>query len=282
MSATSLPFLSSPSPPNTLNIPSRVLQPGYTYSFAVKASDGLAEGKAYFKVIVTSSPLFALMDRTTSDFSVEGSFVVSGEQSYDPDQAAGELNYLWSCSEGSSECVDTAGSPVVRNEKNPVLSIPQSKLRENRIWNITLTVSKDVRSASVIALIHFVPKAACDFTQKEPTPIRLNAQANVKILYQITSSQSTTFQWTQVFGPSLALLTPLTYSYLVIGGNTLGDGATYGFTLTATNPTGTSSAQVYFKANYHLVRGRGLLRQPAESPLLLCLKLLPALGRFGE
>lgn len=248
--SVSYPFLSFPSPPNAITIPAHTLSPGSTYIFAVQATDGSSVGSAHFNVTVTRSNLVAGIDRTNSDVSIEKAFAISGALSYDPDGGSIELAYMWSCLEGNSVCVDNTGLPVVNNERKVALDIPVEKLKAGSKWNITLTVSKDTRSASTSALISFIPKSACDLTITRRKPVRINNHSNLRIEYRVDTSVATSFQWKQMYGNTLQTLTPLTYAYLVLAGSTMTSGATYGVSLMATNPVGTTTAHIYFSVNY--------------------------------
>ena len=257
--SVSYTFLSFPSPPNAITIPAHTLSPGSAYIFAVQATDGSSVGQTHFNVTVTRSQLVAGIDRTNSDASIEKAFTVHGALSYDPDDGSTELAYMWRCIEGSSDCVDAMGAPVVGNERKVALEIPVGKLRANAKWNITLTVSKDTRTASISALITFLSKSACDLTITRRKPVRVNSHSNLRIEYQVDTSAATTFQWTQTHGNTLQTLTPLTYAYLVVAGTTLTSGATYAVSLIASNSAGTTSAQVYFSVNYPPTSGSATL-----------------------
>jgi len=180
---------------------------------------------------------------------------LDGSLSYDPDNSPGQMSYLWTCSEGTEGCKDSAGAGLLRNASAETQLLLADSLRSGAVYNLSLTITKDSRKASSFVVMTIVQPTGCNIAFK-PFQGVINSGLPLSIVAAISADLEVDFLWRQVAGPVASPTGPLTFAYISFGAGSLQGGQTYGFELTAKTTKGNLIAAFQLYLNRGPVGGK--------------------------
>jgi len=234
--------------PSVLYVKKNSLAAGHSYIFEAVVTQGAVQGSATLNITVVPSLLVARLNRVSGYHPSDMTLRLDGTESYDPDNSAEAMSYLWTCSDGSEGCKDAAGAELVKNYTTGTQAFQPDRLRTGANYNFTLTISKGIRKSSTSVVITIILPTGCNIALK-PLAGVINSGLPLSIVAGITTSLEVDFLWRQTGGPTAQPSGGFTFAYLSFRADSLQGGQTYGFELTAKTIKGNIIAPYEFYVN---------------------------------
>ncbi|CAG9320588.1 unnamed protein product [Blepharisma stoltei] len=228
-----------------LSISKSMFTAGGPYSFTATASqdnDGTTvTGSATVSITVTSSPLYIELSKGNGQISSSKDYTINANKSKDPDDSTTSLIYAWTCAnhEDGSECAGADNAVLLSNEIKSELTIPSARIVKGANWDITCTISKDTRTASLAITLTVLNVATASSIEIPAIATKANSQSKNKYSASVSSSADSKFEWSQKSGSSIDI-SPNNLPTLSIPSGSMADGMTYVFTLKITDSSGVS------------------------------------------
>lgn len=218
--------------PSWLVVPSHSFTPGLTYKFEIQVNDDYSTYFGDLVVNILFNDLVAVIDRGNGSAFVNDKLVISAGNSYDPDNPTADINYLWTCIEGNSNCKDIGGSVLIEDKYNEKIEISPGRLEAGKTYDFTVEIVFGNRITSKSVEILGASGSGGTINVVVPsTP--LNNNFTISAFPIIVADESPSFFWTQTLGSSIEV-SPSNYPYLFFKKNSFDRGNSYFFNLTMT------------------------------------------------
>jgi len=236
--AVPLEYLARDTP--SLYIPGGTLPIGsYTFNVnAILASQQPQTVQLQVLISVVESELVAVLTGGSTVVPASTStFALSGEGSYDPDNAVGAMDYTWSCRWQDVPCRHAQTLQILRFSNTVRISIPTAAFSMNTEVEIELVVTKGMRSAvdrtRLIIGKTDVPQTSIDCigTVFKDGIHWINPNERL-ILRESTCMQCSEFEWT-IDGEQTKVSLDTTGRTLIVEPGSLLEGRTYEFAIHA-------------------------------------------------
>ncbi|XP_022255919.1 uncharacterized protein LOC111088912, partial [Limulus polyphemus] len=190
---------------NTAIVPKGYLQLGITYNLIVNVSVSNDESQwnALSQTLgVKKSNLQAVISSSYLVVGDQTSFKIDGALSFDPSNAAGDLQLLWSCTDQMTTNTSCFEASLLVNEQ--VLTVPAGSLPP-KTYVITLKVSKGTRNTKSQTKVSVRRGQLPVVYIKKLKPDRINPSERLVVESYVTSGPNVTLRWEVVREKEYAL-----------------------------------------------------------------------------
>eukprot|EP00358_Blepharisma_japonicum_P006710 CAMPEP_0202940370 /NCGR_PEP_ID=MMETSP1395-20130829/486_1 /ASSEMBLY_ACC=CAM_ASM_000871 /TAXON_ID=5961 /ORGANISM="Blepharisma japonicum, Strain Stock R1072" /LENGTH=1151 /DNA_ID=CAMNT_0049634821 /DNA_START=1761 /DNA_END=5216 /DNA_ORIENTATION=- len=228
-----------------LSISKNMFTAGGPYSFTATASQDnggtTVTGSAKVSITVTSSPLYIELSKGSGQISSSKDYTINANKAKDPDDSTTSLTYAWTCAnhEDGSACTGADSAALLSGETKSELTIPSARIVKGANWDITCTISKDTRTASLTVTITVLNVATASSIEIPAIATKANSQEKNKYSASVSASSGSTFIWSQKSGSSIDI-SPNNLPSLSISSGSMADGMSYVFTLKITDASSVS------------------------------------------
>ena len=229
-----------------LEIPSGSLVPFKEYTFRLGVSNGGVYAHTDVQVNVVPSDIVVQLDRSSGEISDTGAITISGEKSYDPEDATGSLQYKWTCTTELTPCTDKNNRPLFPYDTDRNVVLRPELLAVPADYVIKLTVSRNNRSAS--QSITLTTKQAKGSLAVASPAEKINPSAMFVLYPQSSSAEVPSFNWTQVSGPVVPVSNS-TRNYLQVAAGTARAGERYSFDVEMSTSNSSITSRVHWRTN---------------------------------
>ncbi|XP_076332546.1 uncharacterized protein LOC143237318 [Tachypleus tridentatus] len=190
---------------NTATVPKGNLQLGSAYTISVRVSVSSDESKWSNASVTTGVKRTSLQAVISSSHLVVGDqtpFTLDGALSFDPSNAAGDLQLLWSCSDLVTTNTSCFGTSQLVNDQ--ILAVPARSLLPNTYF-ITLKVSKGDRYAETQTTVTIRQGELPVVYIKSKKAGRINPNERLVVEGFVTSRANVTIYWEVVVDKEYSL-----------------------------------------------------------------------------
>lgn len=226
--------LNSSSQDHVLLVNENALSAEFSYTFRADAED--SDGNRGFTTLVihaTTADLVVILDKVDGKVSSANNLIINASKSNDPTNNSAKLVFKWTCSTGSTHCLDKNGNTLIGIETASDLTISSSKLKSGSSYTFTVTVSiSDGRSASKSVKLDIIEAPSCTISIRN-LKTKYNPQVDFAFPMTVKCPSGTTYSFTQTAGSTVTNKGSKLVAALFISANSMIEGESLSFEFSA-------------------------------------------------